>query len=93
MWTLVAVTVPIALALGLALALNGLTRFARTIKSLFFLPLALSLVVVGQVWIWILKPDDGLINLAVKAVGLPGLSHAWLADSSTALAGVLTAWS
>lgn len=92
-WTVIAVTVPIALALVLALALNRLTRFARVVKSLFFLPLALSLVVVGQVWIWILKPDDGLVNLVFKAVGLPELSHAWLADSNTALLGVLTAWS
>ena len=92
-WTVVAVTIPLALALLLALALNTLTGFARIVKSLFFMPMALSLVVVGQVWIWILKPDDGLLNLVLKFIGLPDLALAWLADSNTALLGVLAAWS
>lgn len=92
-WTVTAVTIPLVVSLALALALNRLKTGARAIKTMFFLPLALSLVVVGQIWIWILRPEDGLLNVGLKAVGLSGLAHSWLSDQSTALAAVLGAWS
>ncbi|MEU1726766.1 sugar ABC transporter permease [Nonomuraea sp. NPDC005692] len=91
-WTVAGVLVPTVVGLALALALNRVTRFAKLIKSFFFLPLALSLVVVGQVWFWIYRPEDGLLNLLLDAVGLGSLAHAWLADPDTALWAVMVAW-
>ncbi|GAA2844863.1 carbohydrate ABC transporter permease [Nonomuraea rubra] len=91
-WTVLAVVVPTIAGLALALALNRVTRFAKLIKSIFFLPLALSLVVVGQVWFWIYRPEDGLLNLVLGAVGLESWGHAWLSDPDTALWAVMIAW-
>lgn len=91
-WTAIAVVVPTVAGLGLALRLTRIRRFARIIKSLFFMPLALSLVVVGQVWYWIYQPAGGLLNILLRAVGLPSLQHAWLADPSFALWAVIIAW-
>ncbi|MBA0051273.1 sugar ABC transporter permease [Streptomyces sp. AJS327] len=92
LWTVVAVVVPTAVGLALALGLNRVIRLHRVIKSLFFLPVALSLVVVGQVWFWIFRPEDGLLNLALGAVGLSSWQQAWLADPDLALWAVLLAW-
>lgn len=91
-WTVVAVVVPTVIGLALALGLAKIKVFARLIKSLFFLPLALSLVVVGQVWFWIFRPADGLLNIVLGAIGLTSLQHAWLADPNLALWAVMAAW-
>ncbi len=91
-WTVAGVLVPTTVGLALALGLNRLTRFAKLIKSFFFLPLALSLVVVGQVWFWIYRPEDGLLNIVLDGLGLESWRHAWLSDPATALWAVMAAW-
>jgi len=92
-WTVAAVTVPLALALLIAVLLNKIVLLKRAIKTMFFLPLALSLVVVGQVWMWLLRPDNGLVNIVLRGIGLDALAKPWLADANTALGSVLVAWS
>ncbi len=91
-WTIAGVAISVVVGFGLALAVQRLTRFRRVTKSLFFMPLALSLVVVGFVWTWIYRLDDGLVNIVVRALGQDDLAHAWLTDPSTALAAVIIAW-
>ena len=91
-WTLVGALIPPALGLGIAMMLQANTRFAAVMKSALFVPISISLVVVGQVWIWIYQPGDGLINQMLGLVGLESLEEAWLANRSTALWAVFIAW-
>jgi ABC-type sugar transport system permease subunit len=91
-WLLIAVTVPTLAGLGLAVLLDRPLRGSRFYKSMFYLPVTLSLVVVGQVWIWIYQPDWGLINSVLRTVGLDGLTRSWLGDPDTALIAVIVAW-
>lgn len=93
LWLLAGVVLPTAGGLAIAVLLDRPLRGSRLYKSLFYLPICLSLAVVGQVWIWIYQPDIGLLNTALRAVGLDGLAQAWLAKKQTALAGVILAWS
>ena len=74
-----------ALGLGAALLLNTGARAQGLFRSIFFLPVTLSLVVVGTMWKVLLAPN-GLINQALAAVGINGPS--WLEDPSTALLSV-----
>lgn len=92
LWTAVAVVVPTAVGLALAVLLTRIRRLQRLVKSLFFLPIALSLVVVGQAWQWIYRGDDGLLNIVLRHVGLSGWQHDWLADPQTALWAVMVTW-
>ncbi|MEZ5666347.1 MAG: sugar ABC transporter permease [Alphaproteobacteria bacterium] len=92
-WIAAAIVLPTGGGLALALLLDGGLRGARIYKSLFYLPICLSAVVVGQVWIWIFEPGWGLLNTALDGVGLDGLRTAWLADPDTSLASVIAAWS
>jgi len=92
LWLLIAVTVPTIAGLGLAVLLDRPMRGSRVYKSLFYLPITLSLVVVGQVWVWIYQPDWGLLNTALEAVGLGDLTHAWLGNPNTSLISVIVAW-
>ena len=91
-WLVVGIIVPTVAGLGLAVLLDRPLRGSRIYKSLFYLPVCLSLAVVGQVWIWIYRPDIGLINTVLRGVGLDGLTKAWLANPGTAMWAVIIAW-
>jgi multiple sugar transport system permease protein/raffinose/stachyose/melibiose transport system permease protein len=92
LWLVVGVVVPTAAGLGLAVLLDRPLRGSRLYKTAFYLPVCLSLAIVGQVWIWIYQPDIGLINTILRSVGLDKLAVAWLARPNTALWAVIFAW-
>lgn len=81
---------PVALGLLLTSALSrfrirGMTFF----RTVLFLPQVLAMVVVGVAWRSILAPD-GLLNDALRAVGLGPLARSWLGDYHLALPAVGT---
>jgi multiple sugar transport system permease protein len=70
----VAVGIPLTMAAGLALAValnNGITRFRSAFRVGFYTPVVTSIVAVAVVWRFILQPD-GLLNLMLGWVGIPG---------------------
>ena len=91
-WTVFAVFVPTGLGLLLALMLNTKISGREFYKAMFFLPICLAPVVVGQIWIWIYQPQWGLLNTVLDAGGLDGIKRAWLADKDAALYSVMFAW-
>ena len=92
-WMVAAFVLPVVAGLAIALVLHERIRFANLYKSLFYLPICLSLAVIGQVWIWIYQPDWGLINTVLRSIGLEQFTLAWLANKYTALPSVIVAWS
>lgn len=68
-----------------------LSRYRRpgmgVYRLLFMLPQIVPLVAVGVTWRW-LYGDDGLVNETLRAVGLDGITRAWLGDFDTALIAV-----
>jgi raffinose/stachyose/melibiose transport system permease protein len=90
----VALTVMQGIGLMLALGVDQKIRGQSTYRVLFYLPPVLSGIVVAIVWKWLYQPYGGPINELLDAVGLSGLQHAWLGDSSTALWAVslATVW-
>jgi raffinose/stachyose/melibiose transport system permease protein len=85
----VAVTVlQTVIGLLLAIVLNRPMRSGALIRGLFFLPVLLPPVVVAFLWQFLLTPD-GPMNEALRAIGLSGLAHNWLADGTTALGSVI----
>jgi ABC-type sugar transport system permease subunit len=60
----------LALGLALALALNERVRFRTFYRSTVVLPWALTAVVVGVIWRWILIPDIGIANYILGGVGI-----------------------
>ena len=93
-WMVAALVLPTLLGLALALLLNTGLRGAAIFKSIFYLPICLSAVIVGQIWIWIYQPDWGLLNTTIaRLFSLHNFTFAWLAEPSTALGSVILAWS
>jgi multiple sugar transport system permease protein len=84
----VALSIPLRLVITLTLAL--LLCRPRPGVGLYRVAVYLPTVVPGPayalVWLWILNPLYGPLNLLLAALGLP--APAWLADSSTALPAI-----
>jgi len=80
-----ALTFQNGLALVLAWLVDRDIRGGQIYRSIFFLPPILSGIVVGLIWNWIYQGDYGLLNAVLIKIGLGDLTHAWLAESSTAL--------
>lgn len=72
-------------ALALALMLARGPWGARFYRVVFFLPVTLSLVIVGFLWALFLNPVFGIANKLLVQVGLAGLARPWLGDPNLAL--------
>jgi multiple sugar transport system permease protein/raffinose/stachyose/melibiose transport system permease protein len=92
-WTVAAALLPNLLGLALAIALERHVPGGHLFKSLFYLPVCLSAVVVGQIWVWIYQPDWGVLNGVLEVMGAPQSQRAWLAEPGTALYAIIAAWS
>jgi ABC-type sugar transport system permease subunit len=88
-FALVGTTADVAGGLLMALCLFAKVPLARFWRVVWFTPVMTSYVVVGIIWVWIYDYDWGVLNTVLRWVGLPSLTHAWLADPSTALGAVL----
>ncbi|HEX5915670.1 MAG TPA: sugar ABC transporter permease [Rubrobacter sp.] len=71
-WTLIFLTVPIAMGLLGAFLLSQITRFQMVFRVLYFVPYVMASVVNAALWQNILDPDRG-IGASLAAVGIPFL--------------------
>lgn len=71
------------------LLLAGLITMGRKGSGLFrvafFTPVMLPMIVVSFMWKFVYNSDFGLLNAALKSVGLGRWTHVWLGDPHTAL--------
>ena len=77
-----------AVGLALALGLNRMVKTRHLLRSVFFLPAILSPLVVAFIWQFVLQ-REGLLNLALHAVGLGSWARVWLADPAWALVMII----
>ena len=66
------------LGLGAALLLAGGVRFEGVFRTIFLMPMALSFIVTGIAWRWLMNPSSGL-NLLFQSLGL-NFSSGWYTD-------------
>lgn len=89
-WLVVFITVPTVAGLGLAMVFNTEMRGSRWFKISFYSPLVLSGPVIGLIWAWVYNPRAGLLNAALRGLGIadpPG----WLADRELAIWAIIAA--
>ena len=67
-----AVALDLVVGLGLALLLNTGFRAIGAIRTIYYLPAAISGVAVSLLWLWIFQPSGGLANGLLGLVGFPG---------------------
>jgi glucose/mannose transport system permease protein len=85
-------TLIFSLVIGFMLAalLDQKIRFEDTFRTIFLYPFALSFIVTGLVWQWILNPNFGVQHV-VRALGWTNFSFDPLYDSSIVIYGILIA--
>ena len=90
-FTIVIVPLQSGLALVLALLVNTKTRGTNFFRTVYFLPVVTSIVVVSMLWLFLYQPN-GLINVLLAKVGIQGPD--WLNDPHTALIAIIlmSAW-
>ncbi|TYL46962.1 carbohydrate ABC transporter permease [Marinomonas sp. IMCC 4694] len=74
----------------MAVFLDQKVRFESGFRTLFLYPYAMSLVVTGLVWQWMMEPSLGIQNV-VQKLGWESFQFAPLVDSDYAIYGVLIA--
>ena len=82
-------SVPLTVALALALALLANLKIPGTafFRTAFFAPYVMNVVAIGFVWYYIYSPTNGILNSALRVIGIEGPE--WLADSSWVLAALV----
>lgn len=91
---LLSVVIQLPLALFLALLLGAGRKGERGFLSIYFMPVLISTVVIGQLWLKIYNPDYGVLNVFLEKIGCGDWKRLWLGDVKTALwaAFVPTLW-
>ncbi|MEP3670886.1 MAG: sugar ABC transporter permease, partial [Roseibium sp.] len=74
----------------LAALLDQKIRFENTFRTIFLYPFALSFIVTGLAWQWILNPDFGVQNV-VRSLGWTSFAFDPLYNSDIVIYGVLIA--
>jgi multiple sugar transport system permease protein len=79
-------------ALFLAVLLSQKLRGTALFRTIFFLPMAVPVVVAAIVWQFIFQPSYGFVNFLLQSVGLP--AQPWLSSPQQALGVVVlvSAW-
>ena len=70
-------------------------KTSRLLRTIYFVPSILTVVVAVKLWTNVLNPHYGLFNKLLEAIGLARLVDiSWLSDPTTALGAVIfiTAW-
>jgi glucose/mannose transport system permease protein len=80
----------IVVGLLLAILLDQRIRAEGFLRTIYLYPMAISFIVTGAVWRWILNPDLGLERL-VRQMGFPDFKFRWLVESKTAIYTVVIA--
>lgn len=89
-WFVVLILLPTPFGLFLAVQLDKRIRFSRVYQTAFFLPVVVSMAVIGFVWQLIYNPDTGLINSLIGA-NRPGHYIDWIGDPDLNLWAILVA--
>ena len=92
LWVFAGLYIVFALALGLALAIliDQKIRAESAFRSIFLYPMALSFIVTGTAWKWLLDPGVGL-ERSMHLIGWDSFSFSWIKDSEMAIYCVVIA--
>lgn len=74
MFTVIFIAAALAIGLFLAVMVDRKVRGEAFFRNVFIFPMALSFVVTGVVWQWILNPTTG-VNLVLKSIGIENVPN------------------
>lgn len=92
LWVFAGLYIGLALVLGLALAIliDQKVRAETAFRSVFLYPMALSFIVTGTGWKWLLDPGVGL-ERSMRSLGWETFAFDWIKDGDMAIYCVVIA--
>lgn len=86
LWIFAGLYILLALALGLgfAILIDQKIRAESAFRSIFLYPMALSFIVTGTAWKWLLDPGVGL-ERTVRSLGWESFAFGWIKNSEMAI--------
>lgn len=90
----VALSLPLKLVFGLALALllNLKVPGINFFRTVFYIPAVISGVAVSLMWIWLLQPDTGIVNTLLGYAGIQGPKWFWDPDWALISVAMMSIW-
>ncbi|WP_139905437.1 carbohydrate ABC transporter permease [Clostridium thermarum] len=82
---LLSVFIQLPLSLLMALVLSRGVKGENFFRTVYFIPVIISTVVIGQLWMKIYNANYGMLNVFLRKIGLENLAQPWLASTKTAL--------
>ena len=89
LFTLVTTLAKNAIGLALAVLLTKRVKLLNFHRAVMYLPCVLSALIVGMIFKSVMNPKVGLLNAALRAVGLDFMAVDWLNDSKIAFGSVM----
>lgn len=84
------VLLPLLIGLGLAVLLDQRLRAEGVLRWVYLHPMALSMVVTGSAWRWLMDPEQGLAE-GVRRLGWTEFRWDWLAQEDMAVYALVVA--
>lgn len=76
------IQLPISLLLALTLAKG--VKGEKFFRTVYFVPVVISSMVIGQLWMKMFNSEYGLLNIFIRFLGFKDFEYAWLSTPSTA---------
>jgi glucose/mannose transport system permease protein len=84
------ITIVMALGFLLAVLMDQKIRAEGVWRTIYLYPFALSFIVTGHVWAWIMSPEYGL-QKAMRQLGWESFSFGWIADREMVMYAIVIA--
>jgi len=81
-FAVLSVSLSVVLGIGLAVMLSWQVRGRALYRTLCFLPSVVPVVAAAVLWMWLLDPQQGLVNGALQSVHVP--AQGWFQSTSAA---------
>lgn len=72
----------------MALMVSKASKFNIYLRTVMFMPVMISSIVVGIIFVSIYNPNNGLLNSFLNTIGLDFLAKGWLVDSKYAMTAI-----
>ncbi|MFQ5868043.1 MAG: carbohydrate ABC transporter permease [bacterium] len=90
-WVIFTLLLPVGLGLLIAWGVSNI-KLAGLFKAVFYIPLTLSAVTTGLIWVWMYGPQLGVLNNLFRALHLDFLAHSWLTEVPLNTYSMIFAW-
>ncbi|WML58429.1 sugar ABC transporter permease [Neobacillus sp. PS2-9] len=91
LYAIISVILQVGLGLVIAAILEDkiFRRFSTFFRTTFFIPVLISMTVIGILFSFIYNPDVGLLNSFLRLIGLDAWTEGWLGNPKTSIFAVI----